>query len=77
MTSSSVAALIDSCLFVTIAFIGEPVPWVTWGVGDFGVKCCMALIMLVPFRAATKNAPLQGTLAPLVSWRQDMLFHIV
>jgi uncharacterized PurR-regulated membrane protein YhhQ (DUF165 family) len=62
MTSSCVAALIDSSLFVTIAFIGEPVPWVTWGIGDFAVKCCMALMMLVPFRAATRGLPLQGNL---------------
>jgi len=38
LVSSTVASAVDSMLFVSLAFLGEPVPWVTWGIGDFFVK---------------------------------------
>jgi uncharacterized PurR-regulated membrane protein YhhQ (DUF165 family) len=38
LVSTTIASAVDSSLFVTIAFLGVPVPWVTWGIGDFVVK---------------------------------------
>ena len=38
LVSTVVASALDSALFVTIAFLGQPVPWVTWGIGDFAMK---------------------------------------
>lgn len=48
--SSSLASALDTALFFTLAFVGTGLPWVTWGVGDYGVKLGMALVMLFPFR---------------------------
>jgi uncharacterized PurR-regulated membrane protein YhhQ (DUF165 family) len=48
--SSSLASALDTALFFTLAFAGTGLPWVTWGVGDYGVKMGMALVMLIPFR---------------------------
>ena len=55
LVSTSIASALDSSLFVTIAFLGEPLPWVTWGIGDFFVKISMGLVMLLPFRALTSR----------------------
>lgn len=51
LASSLLASAIDTALFFTLAFAGTGLPWVTWGLGDFGVKAGLALIMLIPFRA--------------------------
>jgi uncharacterized PurR-regulated membrane protein YhhQ (DUF165 family) len=44
-----------------VGFAGEDVPWVTWALGDLGVKLLMAVCLLLPFRLligkrATTNA---------------------
>jgi uncharacterized PurR-regulated membrane protein YhhQ (DUF165 family) len=39
-------------VFFSFAFYGTDMPWVTLGIGDFGVKIALALLTLVPFRAA-------------------------
>lgn len=58
--SSVVASFIDTAIFFTVAFIGEPLPWMTLAAGDFGVKILMDLVMLLPFRfAIQKNAQWQ------------------
>jgi uncharacterized PurR-regulated membrane protein YhhQ (DUF165 family) len=44
------AALLDSALFWSIAFAGEPLPWVTWALGDLGVKLAVGVLLLLPFR---------------------------
>lgn len=49
--SSILASAVDTALFFTLAFAGTGLPWVTWGIGDFGVKLAMALLLLAPFRA--------------------------
>jgi len=51
LISSTLASALDTALFFSIAFYATPVPWVTLGIGDFGVKLVLALSMLVPFRA--------------------------
>jgi uncharacterized PurR-regulated membrane protein YhhQ (DUF165 family) len=47
--SSVLGSLVDTALFFSIAFYGTAVPWVTLGIGDFGVKLVLSLLMLVPF----------------------------
>ena len=51
LISSVLASALDTALFFSIAFYATPVPWVTLGLGDYGVKLVLALSMLVPFRA--------------------------
>lgn len=50
LISSSIASLMDTVLFFTLAFIGTGLPWITWAVGDYTVKLFVAVIMLIPFR---------------------------
>ena len=61
LISSTVASAIDTILFFSIAFAGSGLPWVTWGVGDFGAKMCVALAMLIPFRMLMQFTRPQGT----------------
>jgi len=49
--SSTLASIIDTALFFGLAFAGTGLPWVTWAIGDYGVKLAMALGLLIPFRA--------------------------
>ena len=51
LASSTIASVIDTILFFSIAFAATGLPWMTWAVGDFGAKMCVALAMLIPFRA--------------------------
>ncbi len=51
VVSSTLASIIDTALFFSIAFVGTGLPWMTWALGDYGVKLLVALAMLVPFRA--------------------------
>lgn len=51
VVSSTLASIVDTALFFCIAFAGSGLPWVTWALGDYGVKLLVALVMLVPFRA--------------------------
>ena len=60
LVSSTVASAIDTILFFSIAFTGSGLPWVTWGVGDFGAKMCVALAMLIPFRMLMQFTRPQG-----------------
>jgi len=48
--SSTLASAIDTTIFFAAAFAGSGLPWITWGLGDFGVKVGMAIIMLIPFK---------------------------
>lgn len=49
--SSTLGSAIDTALFFSLAFAFTAVPWVTLGIGDFGVKMGITLFMLIPFRA--------------------------
>ncbi len=60
--SSSVASAFDTALFFAIAFAGTTVPWVTLGIGDYGVKLALALIMLIPYGLALRLVPGVGRL---------------
>lgn len=50
LISSALASALDTAVFFSLAFAGTAVPWVTLGLGDYGVKLAMALAMLLPFR---------------------------
>ena len=57
LISSLLGSAVDTALFFSIAFVGTGLPWVTLGLGDFGVKVAVALAMLLPFRWLTPLAP--------------------
>lgn len=50
LASSLSGSALDTALFFSLAFAGAGLPWITWGLGDFGVKAAMALALLIPFR---------------------------
>ena len=50
LIATVLAACLDTAVFWSIAFAGEPLPWVTWAIGDLGVKLLMGVVMLLPFR---------------------------
>ena len=50
LISSSIASAFDTALFFSRAFAATGLPWVTWAIGDYGVKLAVAALMLVPFR---------------------------
>ena len=61
LVATVLAAILDTCVFWGVGFAGEDVPWVTWALGDLGVKLVMAVCLLLPFRLligkrATTNA---------------------
>ncbi len=51
LVSSTLGSALDTALFFSLAFAFTDVPWITLGVGDFGVKMGIAVFMLIPFRA--------------------------
>ncbi|NQV79817.1 MAG: VUT family protein [Alphaproteobacteria bacterium] len=60
LASSITASAIDTGIFFSLAFAGTGVPWVTLGVGDFGVKLAMAATLLIPYGALMRYvAPMQ------------------
>jgi queuosine precursor transporter len=50
LIATMLAAILDTCVFWGIGFAGEDLPWVTWALGDLGVKLVMAVCLLLPFR---------------------------
>ncbi|HEY9550329.1 MAG TPA: VUT family protein [Kiloniellaceae bacterium] len=50
LVSSTLASVVDTALFFSIAFAATGLPWITWALGDFAVKLAMAAVMLLPFR---------------------------
>jgi queuosine precursor transporter len=51
LISSGLASIWDTVVFFVLAFAGTGLPWITWGLGDLGVKAAMAVLLLMPFRA--------------------------
>jgi uncharacterized PurR-regulated membrane protein YhhQ (DUF165 family) len=61
--SSIIGSILDTLLFFSIAFAGTGLPWVSWAVGDYGVKGLMAALLLIPFRSLRKlTTPLTAPL---------------
>ena len=61
LIATVLAAVLDTGVFWGVGFAGEDLPWVTWALGDLGVKLVMAVCLLLPFRLligtrATTNA---------------------
>jgi uncharacterized PurR-regulated membrane protein YhhQ (DUF165 family) len=56
--SSLIASALDTALFFSLAFAGEPLPWVSWALCDFAVKVALAALALVPYRLISTAAPL-------------------
>ncbi len=52
LVSTLVGSALDTAVFFTLAFYGTGMPWVTLGLGDFAVKVALAVLTLLPFRAA-------------------------
>jgi uncharacterized PurR-regulated membrane protein YhhQ (DUF165 family) len=52
LAGSVVGSVLDTGLFFSLAFAGTGDPWVTWAIGDLGVKLAVALVLLIPFRLA-------------------------
>ena len=50
LVATVVAAVLDSIVFWGIAFAGTDGPWLTWALGDLGVKLAVGVLMLLPFR---------------------------
>ena len=50
LASSALGSILDTALFFSLAFAGSGLPWMTWALGDLGVKAGFALILLIPFR---------------------------
>ena len=44
-------ALPNGPQIIGTAFAGTGLPWITWAIGDYGVKLAMAFGLLIPFRA--------------------------
>jgi uncharacterized PurR-regulated membrane protein YhhQ (DUF165 family) len=57
LASSTLASAWDTAAFFSLAFAGTGLPWITWALGDFGVKLAMALALLIPFRALMGSRP--------------------
>lgn len=55
LIASSIASLIDTAIFWTIAFWGEPLPLLTLALGDFSIKLMIDVAMLLPFRLAINS----------------------
>lgn len=54
--ASTLASVIDTALFWTIAFYGENLPIFTLALGDLSIKFILDLAMLTPFRFAIRRA---------------------
>ena len=52
LVSTLLGSVVDTAVFFTLAFYGTDMPWVTLAFGDLGVKVALAVVTLLPFRAA-------------------------
>ena len=52
LVASVCSATLDTAIFWSVSFAGQPLPWVSWALGDLAVKLAIAICLLVPFRAA-------------------------
>lgn len=52
LVSTLAGSVLDTAIFFSLAFGGTDMPWITLALGDLGVKVALALVTLLPFRAA-------------------------
>ena len=58
LVASICSATLDTAIFWSVSFAGQPLPWISWALGDLAVKLAIAVCLLVPFRALLwKMAP--------------------
>lgn len=50
LVATLLAAVLDTAVFWIIAFAGTSDPWITWALGDLGVKLGLGVALLLPFR---------------------------
>ena len=50
LIATVLAACLDTAVFWSIGFAGEDLPWVTWALGDLGIKLTLGIFLLLPFR---------------------------
>ena len=50
LVATVLAAMLDTAVFWSLAFAGTEGPWVTWALGDLGVKLVLGVALLLPFR---------------------------
>ena len=50
LVATLLAAVLDTAVFWSIAFAGTSDPWITWALGDLGVKLGLGVALLLPFR---------------------------
>jgi queuosine precursor transporter len=55
LVSSALASAVDTALFFGLAFAGTGAPWMTWAIGDLGVKLVVAFALLLPFGLAVRR----------------------
>nr|WP_166157702.1 VUT family protein [Neochlamydia sp. AcF84]NGY95758.1 hypothetical protein [Neochlamydia sp. AcF84] len=58
------ASFVDTCIFWSLAFWGEPVPLMNWALSDLSIKILFDFVLLIPFRLAIQKAtnPLRESL---------------
>jgi len=54
LISSLIASSLDTVIFFSLAFAGTGLPWVTWALGDYGIKLAMIAVLILPFRGLMK-----------------------
>lgn len=57
LVGSVIGSMVDTALFFSLAFAGTDVPWLPLAVGDLGVKLGMAVLLLLPYRWASRRLP--------------------
>lgn len=55
--AASLASIVDTAAFFSIAFAGTPVPWPTLALGDLVAKLAMAVFCLAPYRLFVARVP--------------------
>ena len=50
LIATVLAACLDTAVFWSVGFAGEDLPWITWALGDLGVKLVLGVFLLLPFR---------------------------
>lgn len=50
LVATVIASVLDTAVFWSLAFAGTGGPWISWAIGDLGVKLAVGVCMLLPFR---------------------------
>lgn len=50
LVATMLAACLDTTVFWSIGFAGQELPWITWALGDLGIKLTLGIFLLLPFR---------------------------